>query len=50
VLRALPVWRATSAPWFGQPGGGVRYRAGYPAADLVAMGYLAEITRGDDGH
>jgi hypothetical protein len=50
VLRELPMWRATSAPWFGQPGGGVRYRAVYPAAELVAMGYLSEITRDDDGH
>lgn len=43
VLRALPVWRATAAPWFGQPGGGDRYRATYPVAELVAMGYLEEI-------
>lgn len=50
VLRDLPMWRATSAPWFGQPGGGARYRAVYPAAELVAMGYLSEITRDDDGH
>jgi hypothetical protein len=44
VLRELPVWRTLSAAWFGQPGGGVRYRAGYPAADLVALGYLEEIS------
>ncbi|GGM66163.1 hypothetical protein GCM10012275_40920 [Longimycelium tulufanense] len=43
VLRPLPVWRALSAPWFGQPGGGERYRATYAVAELVAMGYLAEI-------
>lgn len=48
VARELPVWRTVSAPWFGQPGGGVRYRAGYPAADLVALGYLVEITGTDD--
>ncbi|TWP48308.1 DUF4237 domain-containing protein [Lentzea tibetensis] len=44
VLRALPVWRTVSAPWFGQPGGGARYRTTYPVADLVALGYLMEIT------
>ena len=44
VLRPLPAWRAMSAAWFAQPGGGVRWRTVYPAADLVALGYLAEIT------
>lgn len=44
VRRPLPMWRAVSAAWFGQPGGGVRYRAVYPAAELVSMGYLADIT------
>ncbi|MCP2258630.1 Protein of unknown function (DUF4237) [Streptoalloteichus tenebrarius] len=43
VLRSLPVWRATTAPWFGQPGGGDRYRATYPVVELVALGYLEEI-------
>ncbi|HWC81249.1 MAG TPA: glycohydrolase toxin TNT-related protein [Pseudonocardiaceae bacterium] len=43
VLRELPVWQAMSAAWFDQPGGGVRYRAGYPVADLVALGYLEEL-------
>jgi hypothetical protein len=42
VLRPLPVWRGVSAAWFGQPGGGVRYRTVYPAQDLVALGYLTE--------
>jgi hypothetical protein len=50
VTRALPMWRTLSAPWFGQPGGGVRYRAVHPAADLVAMGHLTEITGTDNGH
>jgi hypothetical protein len=50
VTRALPMWRTLSAAWFGQPGGGVRYRAVYPAADLVAMGHLTEITGTDNGH
>ncbi|TLW89610.1 DUF4237 domain-containing protein [Saccharomonospora piscinae] len=44
VLRELPVWQAVSAPWFGQPGGGTRYRAMYSAAELVVLGYLADIT------
>lgn len=50
VIRDLPVWRTLSASWFGQPGGGVRYRAVYPAADLVAMGYLTELTGTEHGH
>ncbi|MTD54979.1 TNT domain-containing protein, partial [Amycolatopsis pithecellobii] len=41
VLRDTPLWTAVSAPWFGQPGGGIRYRALYSAGELVAMGYLA---------
>lgn len=41
VLREVPMWTAVSAPWFGQPGGGVRYRAVYSADELVTMGYLA---------
>ncbi|MEU0464769.1 TNT domain-containing protein [Amycolatopsis sp. NPDC006131] len=44
VLRDVPVWRAVSAPWFGQPGGGERYRAVYSADELVTLGYLADIT------
>lgn len=44
VLRDLPMWRGTSASWFGQPGGGVRYRGVYPARDLMTMGFLADIT------
>jgi hypothetical protein len=44
VVRDLPVHRTISAPWFGQPGGGSRYRTTYPVADLVALGYLTEIT------
>lgn len=49
ITKALPVWRTLSAAWFGQPGGGVRYRAVYPAADLIAMGYLTELTGMPDG-
>lgn len=44
VLRELPMWRAVSAGWFGQPGSGVRLRAVYPAGDLVALGYLEDVT------
>ncbi|MET9628967.1 TNT domain-containing protein [Lentzea sp. NPDC006480] len=44
VEQDLPVHRTISAPWFGQPGGGSRYRTTYPVADLVALGYLTEIT------
>ncbi|TNC18659.1 TNT domain-containing protein, partial [Amycolatopsis alkalitolerans] len=41
VLRDIPLWTAVSAPWFAQPGGGIRYRAVYSADELVTMGYLA---------
>ncbi|SEQ72409.1 TNT domain-containing protein [Lentzea albida] len=44
VEKDLPVHRTISAPWFGQPGGASRYRTTYPVADLVALGYLTEIT------
>ncbi|WP_229369301.1 TNT domain-containing protein [Umezawaea beigongshangensis] len=44
VLRPLPVWRTLSAAWFGQAGGGVRYRTTHPVAELVALGHLADVT------
>ncbi|GAA1246595.1 hypothetical protein GCM10009676_36000 [Prauserella halophila] len=44
VLRDVPMWRGVSAGWFGQPGGGARYRAVYSAAELVTLGYLADAT------
>ena len=44
VLRQVPMWRAVSAPWFAQPGGGLRYRGVYSADELVTMGYLEDIT------
>jgi hypothetical protein len=47
VLRPLPVWRAVSAAWFAQPGGGIRYRTTQSAIELVALGYLADVTRED---
>lgn len=43
VTCALPVWRTVSAPWFGQPGGGARYRATYSADELVTLGYLEAL-------
>lgn len=43
VVKPLPVWRAVSAAWFGQPGGGVRYRTTHTATELVALGYLEEL-------
>lgn len=47
VVRALPVREAVTASWFGQPGGGRRYRTTYPVADLVALGCLAELVDQD---
>lgn len=44
VLREVPMWQARSVGWFGQPGGGLRYRAVYSADELVTMGYLADAT------
>ncbi|MCS7484345.1 TNT domain-containing protein [Umezawaea endophytica] len=44
LTQPLPVWRTISVGWFGQPGGGTRYRTTYPVADLVALGYLMELT------
>ncbi|MFC7341450.1 glycohydrolase toxin TNT-related protein [Saccharopolyspora griseoalba] len=46
VVRPLPVWRSVVAPWFEQPGGGLRYRATCSANDLVGLGWLVELTRG----
>jgi hypothetical protein len=43
VVREVPMWHTRSAPWFGQPGGGNRYRALYSAAELVALGYLVGV-------
>ena len=45
LLRPLPVWRSVAAPWFEQPGGGVRYRTTHSAHDLVGLGYLVELTK-----
>jgi Tuberculosis necrotizing toxin len=40
----LPVWYTVSAAWFGQPGGGVRYRTTHSVTELVALGYLTDVT------
>ncbi|MGP4015618.1 glycohydrolase toxin TNT-related protein [Saccharopolyspora sp. 5N708] len=45
VMRPLPVWQAVAAPWFGQPGGAMRYRATHSLTDLVGLGYLVELTK-----
>jgi hypothetical protein len=47
VERPLPVHRTISAPWFGQPGGGERYRTTYTAEELVVFGYLTDLTGGE---
>ncbi|PRX44322.1 PPE-repeat protein [Prauserella shujinwangii] len=44
VRREVPMWRTLSAGWFGQPGGGERFRSVYSAAELVILGYLADVT------
>jgi hypothetical protein len=44
VVTPVPVWRAVSAAWFAQPGGGVRYRTTRSALELVALGHLEDIT------
>ncbi|WP_442792258.1 TNT domain-containing protein [Amycolatopsis sp. NBC_01307] len=47
VVRKVPMWRSESAHWFGQVGGGTRYRALLGADELVTLGYLAEA-KGED--
>jgi hypothetical protein len=44
VVKPVPMWRSTSPAWFGQPGGGIRYRAVLAADELVTLGFLAEVT------
>ncbi|MEQ0563849.1 TNT domain-containing protein [Amycolatopsis sp. NEAU-NG30] len=48
VVRAVPMWRSETANWFGQVGGGTRYRALLAADELVTLGYLAEAKGEDD--
>lgn len=48
VARPLPVWQAATAAWFAQAGGGIRYRATHPVAELVAMGYLLEQPKDEE--
>ena len=45
----LPVWRVQVAAWFGQPGGGIRYRLTHPVAELVAAGALVHAGGGPPG-
>ncbi|MBB4686170.1 TNT domain-containing protein [Amycolatopsis jiangsuensis] len=45
VEKPVPMWLSRSAEWFGQPGGGLRYRAVLAADELVTLGFLADITR-----
>ncbi|GAA3540033.1 TNT domain-containing protein [Amycolatopsis ultiminotia] len=45
VLKPVPMWRSNVAEWFGQPGGGLRYRAVLAADELVTLGFLADITQ-----
>ncbi|APU17370.1 TNT domain-containing protein [Actinoalloteichus fjordicus] len=40
VQRPLPAWRAVSAPWFAQPGGGLRFRLTQSVVELLRAGYL----------
>lgn len=37
----LPAWQVQTAAWFGQPGGGTRYRLSHSVAELLAMAALA---------
>ncbi|MEV6829708.1 TNT domain-containing protein [Amycolatopsis sp. NPDC051102] len=48
VVRAVPMWRSETAGWFGQVGGGTRYRALLAADELVTLGYLAEAKWEED--
>lgn len=43
VLRPLPVHAGVTAPWFGQQGGGVRYRTSHSVDELVELGHLVEL-------
>jgi hypothetical protein len=48
VVRKVPMWRSETANWFGQVGGGTRYRALLGADELVTLGYLAEAKGEED--
>lgn len=41
VRKPLTVEECTIAPWFGEPGGGVQFKAAEPAAQLKAEGIIA---------
>lgn len=44
VVRPVPVFSSPAEPWFGQPGGGPRYRTTCPVVELIALGHLLELT------
>lgn len=46
VQASLPVWQVHVAAWFGQPGGGTRYRLTQPVAELIASGVLGTAEQG----
>jgi len=46
VQTDLPVWKVQIAGWFGQPGGGIRYRLTHPVTELVAAGVLTQAEQG----
>jgi len=46
VQAPLPVWQVHVAAWFGQPGGGTRYRLTQPVAELIASGVLGTAEQG----
>ncbi|MEV0065020.1 TNT domain-containing protein [Amycolatopsis sp. NPDC050768] len=45
VVKPVPMWSSTTPEWFGQPGGGIRYRAVLAADELVTLGFLADVMR-----
>jgi RHS repeat-associated protein len=43
VVQPLPVRRGTTAPWFGQPGGGIQYELTQPIETLIQQGFLKRV-------
>jgi Tuberculosis necrotizing toxin len=44
VVRPLPAIEAEIGPAFGEPGGGIQFRTDYSVYQLIADGYLEEVT------
>ena len=44
VRRPLPVLAGTAAPWFGQGGGAIQFKADAQVKTLVGDGILARVT------